>query len=441
MSTDVLDRIHVTKPCEAYWDSMIGNDQVRFCEHCSLTVHDLSQMTRKRARRLVAKSKGRLCIRYQRRPDGSLITRAAPQLIRIGRRASRIAAGAFSASLSLSSAVASPSMERPNIVQGRMTLAQQDASRQVYVSSTIAGTVTDANGAVISGAGVSLTKTSQELGFFTSSNAEGEYRFQGLESGSYNLRIEATGFEPSDETIYIGVHTNQRADRRLQVATIRQEIEIQSTTTTGVMSIAPVQPIHPLVKAAQDDDFLNVLAVLTRENVNVRDKATGETALEHAVRNGNREMLQALISVGANVNSRNTSKGTPLMMLTEEATADMVWDLIHAGAKLELKDEDGDTALIEAAMVNNLSVLQALLQAGAKVDVKNNEGQTALMLAVSNDKIKNVKALIAAGADLNATDKKGQTPLDYAIAEGYDKIVKLLQSYGAIEGKPVEDKD
>ena len=86
---------------------MIGNDQVRFCEHCNLTVNDLSQLTRKRALRLVRASKGRLCIRYHSRPDGSLVTKSAPQkLYRIGRRASRIAAGAFSATLSLSSAAA-----------------------------------------------------------------------------------------------------------------------------------------------------------------------------------------------------------------------------------------------------------------------------------------------------------------------------------------------
>lgn len=444
MSADLLDTIQVPQPCKADWDSMIGNDQARFCEHCSLTVHDLSQLTRKRARRLVSKSNGRLCVRYQRRPDGSLITRVAPQkLVRIGRRASKIAAGAFSASLSLSSALASPSMDRP-LSQRPPMLVQQDPSRQVYTASTIVGIVTDANGMAIPGASVTLN-ASISLGFFTSSNSDGEYRFEGIEPGSYNLRIAAVGFEPRDEPVYISANTTRRVDLRLEVATIREEVEVQGTPieVREIVSGAAVsvrEPSHPLVKAAQDDDFLNVLAVLTRENVNVRDKATGDTALEHAVRNGNREMLQALISVGAEVNSRNISKEAPLMMLTEEATADMVWDLIHAGAKLDLKDEDGDTALIETAMVNNLSVLQALLQAGAKVDVKNKEGQNALMLAASNDKIRNVKALIAAGADINARDKEGKTALTYAISGGNERIVKLLQSYGAIEGTPPEDK-
>ena len=242
--------------------------------------------------------------------------------------------------------------------------------------------------------------------------------------------------------MYLNQNTVQRIDKRLEVETLESALETErrETVVMGGASFAAVEPVEPVVKAAQDDEFLEMLAVLTRENVNVRDKATGTTALEHAIRNGNREMLQALISVGADVNSRNDSKETVLMMLGTEATADMVWDLIHAGAKLELKDDEGDTALMEAATVNNLSVLQTLLQAGAKVNAKNEEGQTALMLAASNDMMKNVKALIAAGADMNAHDNDGKTALDYAMDEGNEKVVKLLQSYGAVEGTPKEDQ-
>jgi predicted secreted protein len=49
-------------------------------------------------------------------------------------------------------------------------------------------------------------------------------------------------------------------------------------------------------------------------------------------------MMQVLISAGTDVNSRNESKETFLMMLGEEGTSDMVWDLIHAGAKRILRN-------------------------------------------------------------------------------------------------------
>src|SRR5947199_2755457 len=106
-----LDQITIPTPCDADWDSMAGNDQVRFCEHCNLQVNNLSSMTRLDAMRLVARAKGRLCVRYIQRLDGGVPTRGVPEkLHRISRRVSRIAAGAFTATLSLTSAAAQTSL-------------------------------------------------------------------------------------------------------------------------------------------------------------------------------------------------------------------------------------------------------------------------------------------------------------------------------------------
>src|SRR5438094_5633910 len=102
-----FDRITIPAPCDADWDAMIGNDQVRFCEHCNLHVTDLSSLTRQKAIRLVARSEGQLCVRYVQRPGGGILSKqASPKLYPITRRISRIAAGAFTATLSLSSAAA-----------------------------------------------------------------------------------------------------------------------------------------------------------------------------------------------------------------------------------------------------------------------------------------------------------------------------------------------
>src|SRR5918993_3812525 len=91
--TDLLERLHVPKPCYADWDSMSGDDRVRFCEHCRLSVNDLSRLTMKEAERLVAGSGGRLCVRYVQLPGGSVLSAdAAPALYHIARRASRLAA-------------------------------------------------------------------------------------------------------------------------------------------------------------------------------------------------------------------------------------------------------------------------------------------------------------------------------------------------------------
>lgn len=434
---DLSKQIEIKTPCTADWDSMIGNDRVRFCEHCNLSVNDLSQLTPKRVRRLITKSNGRLCVRYRRRPDGSPVIKELPaRLLTIGRRVSRIATGAFTATLSLSSAVSQTGTD--NVTREQLFTYRQVGAvlEPTSFGAIIKGRVTDAHGAVVQGAGITLGTAETAYLSGTITDAAGEYRFEGLQPGTYQLTIEAIGFARHQvEEIVVAANETQSTDSSLEVAAIQTEVEVTAQEYVVVGGAMMVVAAEPLVKAAQEDDLESLEALLTDSNVNTRDENLGTTALEHAVRNGNREMVQVLLSAGADVKSRNSSKETVLMMLGEESTADIVWDLINAGAKVDLKDDEGDTALIEVAMGKNLPVLTALLHAGAKVDDKNDEGQTAIMLAAANDQIANIRALIRAGADMNARDRKGRTALDYAIEEDHEKIIKLLQSYGAITGE------
>src|SRR5262245_41537046 len=96
--TSSLDQVSVAAPCSVDWDSMYGNERIRFCGQCKLNVYNLSEMTRSEAENLVASSEGRLCIRYYQRRDGSILTRNCPVgLQAIRRRVSRIASAIGSA--------------------------------------------------------------------------------------------------------------------------------------------------------------------------------------------------------------------------------------------------------------------------------------------------------------------------------------------------------
>src|SRR5262245_31751825 len=70
-----LDVIDVKSPCPADWNEMRGDERVRFCGHCALHVYNLSGMTRAAAEKLIAEHEGRLCVRFYRREDGTVITR------------------------------------------------------------------------------------------------------------------------------------------------------------------------------------------------------------------------------------------------------------------------------------------------------------------------------------------------------------------------------
>jgi hypothetical protein len=87
-----LNHVRVAAPCNVDWDSMFGDERKRFCGQCQLNVYNLSEMTRSEAETLVARSEGRLCVRYYRRRDGSIITQNCPVGLRaIKRRLSRVA--------------------------------------------------------------------------------------------------------------------------------------------------------------------------------------------------------------------------------------------------------------------------------------------------------------------------------------------------------------
>lgn len=70
---------------------MIGGDRVRFCSQCQLNVYNLSAMSKFEAESLIARTEGRLCVRFYRRKDGSILTDNCPVGLRaLKRRAIRI---------------------------------------------------------------------------------------------------------------------------------------------------------------------------------------------------------------------------------------------------------------------------------------------------------------------------------------------------------------
>lgn len=113
-----LDHVTVAAPCNVGWDNMVGNKRVRFCGQCSLNVYNLSAMSKGEAERLVFQTEGRLCVRYYRRADGTILTKNCPVGLRaLKRRLSRIASASVSAVLSFFAGIlaATGLRERPLI--------------------------------------------------------------------------------------------------------------------------------------------------------------------------------------------------------------------------------------------------------------------------------------------------------------------------------------
>jgi hypothetical protein len=107
---------------------------------------------------------------------------------------------------------------------------------------TVTGTVTDPAGAVIAGAEVTLTSAQNKLSRTTTTNSEGIYRFEAVDSGSYSVKITATGFGDIEQT-GIEVRANQTSDVPAQLTLSGTRAVVDITTDAGqlLQSEAPVR--------------------------------------------------------------------------------------------------------------------------------------------------------------------------------------------------------
>ena len=73
-----LRDLKIASPCSADWEQMYGNERKRFCGDCKLNVYNLSDMSAPEAEQLLMNSEGRLCVRFYRRTDGTILTKDCP---------------------------------------------------------------------------------------------------------------------------------------------------------------------------------------------------------------------------------------------------------------------------------------------------------------------------------------------------------------------------
>jgi hypothetical protein len=92
---------------------------------------------------------------------------------------------------------------------------------------TILGTVTDASGAVVAGAKVTIKNTSTGLERATVSSADGSYAVPELPLGTYTVTIAQPGFQTSVATnVVVDVATERRVDAVLKTGQVEQQVQV-----------------------------------------------------------------------------------------------------------------------------------------------------------------------------------------------------------------------
>ena len=145
--------------------------------------------------------------------------------------------------------------------------------------------------------------------------------------------------------------------------------------------------------------------------------------------------VEDAINAGADVNVRNGSGDTPIMLAAEcNSNSEVTTALINAGADINAMNERGWMPIMVAALSNsNPAVTTALINAGADVNATRINGETPLLLAtVINSNPEVMIALIKAGADVNACESTGLTPLTSAAKQNPNpEFVTTLLKLGA----------
>lgn len=133
-------------------------------------------------------------------------------------------------------------------------------------SGTITGTVTDATGAVIAGAEVTLTEQQTNAAYNTQTTAAGMYTFPYLPAGIYTVSVKQSGFVPYRETgINLSTGQTARADIQLKVGAVQEAIEVSAqvkqiqTDNSTVQGSVQTQMIDSLPNITQNPLFYAML--------------------------------------------------------------------------------------------------------------------------------------------------------------------------------------
>lgn len=137
---------------------------------------------------------------------------------------------------------------------------------------------------------------------------------------------------------------------------------------------------------------------------------TDESFLK-AIRQGNKELVDLFVRANANLEARDATGATPLLMALKAGYTVIAHILLKAGANVNVADELRLTPLLIACgkpTMGYRTIAEALVRCGAYLDVRDRLGYTPLLLAVSGGMYEITELLLQRGADVSAVNRRGQ---------------------------------
>ena len=104
---------------------------------------------------------------------------------------------------------------------------------QAGATGTILGSVTDASGAIVPNAKVTVTNTATNVAFRTTTSSSGDYYAPSLNPGLYKVTVESAGFQKSaTDTFTLNVDQKVRVDVALKPGAVSETLEVTAQAVT-----------------------------------------------------------------------------------------------------------------------------------------------------------------------------------------------------------------
>ncbi len=203
-------------------------------------------------------------------------------------------------------------------------------------TATLEGTVTDASGAVIQGAEVTVIGTTLAAERRATTDARGVYRLTALPAGTYTVTVTATGLAASAATIDVTLNRIVTLDVTMQVGSVQETIAVStpaldpSTSATGV-TITPREITELPVNGRNYLDLLQLVpGVAINRQVDPNSDRSNPVLGE---RSGNNNFL---IDGQSN---KDTVNGGPAQQFNQETIAE--FQVLTSGYKAEFGQASG----------------------------------------------------------------------------------------------------
>lgn len=150
--------------------------------------------------------------------------------------------------------------------------------------------------------------------------------------------------------------------------------------------------------------------------------------LQLASARGQTDLIEVMLSRGADANEANAKGKTALMLAASSGRTDTAKLLLSRGAVVDARDVDGMTALMVAASGGYTDTVKMLLQSGADINGQNKYGATAVANAVFFGHPETVRALLT--HPVRVTRTAAEESMLIAAGLGHTSIVEMLLNYG-----------